>query len=218
MKKTLTKDYINIFDVCGTLYSVNTTFEFIVFYHKNKKNLLYWFYSKIAISKFGKLLAIIFKFSTRKQLLKSLKGVSREELYRISEIFYDEILLNNKNSNIFKLFEELDNKVLLSASIAPVIQVIADKLNCTYYSSQLKYNNNICMGILDFDLKGKKASCVNSNVIYVITDNLDDTDIIKLAKESFLVAPNIKRMKKWEELQNTKLKNTNTQIINTKGS
>jgi len=213
MKETSTKDYINIFDVCGTLYSVNTTFAFIIFYHKHNGNYTYWLYSKIMTSKLGKLLAMIFRFSSRKKLLNTLKGVSKTDLYLVSEFFYDEVLLKNQNLKIFSMFEKFDNKILLSASIDPVIKVIASRLNCNYYSSRLKYDNTECIGVLDFDLKGNKASCIKTNIINVVTDNLDDTDIIKLAQESFLVAPSIKRMKKWQELQKNELKNLNTKII-----
>lgn len=195
------KSVVNVFDVCGTLYSVNTTFSFISFFHK-KNNSLVFIYVYFLTSKLGKLLALVFNFSIRKMIIKTLKGYEKKTLDKIAEDFYDEVLKNKKNQIIFNFFEKTENKVLLSASITPVINAIAKRLNCRFESTSLKYDkNNICLGEIFEDVKGNKLSKIGKEKIdKVFTDNLDDVDIINNSNKAYLVFSSQKRKNKWDEI------------------
>lgn len=202
------KNSINIFDICGTLYKVNTTFEYIKFFHKKNKNFLIYIYVSVVTSKLGKLLAHIFNFSIRKSVIKTLSGFDIKVLNLMAEKFYDELLEKKKNQSIFRFFENTDNKMLLSASIDPVVNVIAKRLNCVAASTLLKYNqNDICLGKILEDVKGNKLSKIEGEkIIKVFTDNFDDIDIINKSEKAFLIYPNQKRKKRWDVVVNKSIK------------
>lgn len=209
------KNSLNIFDICGTLYRVNTTFEYVKFFHKKNKNFLRYIYVSFVTSKLGKFLALIFNFSIRKSVIKTLSGFDIKVINLTAEEFYDEVLESEKNQSIFRFFENTDNKLLLSASIDPVVNVIAKRLNCVAKSTLLKYNqNDICLGEILEDLKGNKLSKIEGDrIIKVFTDNFDDIDIINKSEKAYLIYPNQKRKNRWDGVVNKSIKTNNFQFL-----
>ncbi|HEM8345814.1 TPA: haloacid dehalogenase-like hydrolase [Providencia stuartii] len=168
------------FDVCGTLYSTNTTFHFLKFLHSKQKNYLRLTLCLILMSPIGKILNKLKILSIRKIMIKSLKGLDKISTHKIAEIYVNDILPKYEINNIIRLFNKFifdkDNKVILiSASIDPVIKAIADKYHITYHSSILEVNNDKFSGRLSLDLKGNKKPFFDkkSNSIFY-SDNLDD--------------------------------------------
>lgn len=209
------KNSLNIFDICGTLYKVNTTFEYIKFFHKKNKNFFKYIYVRVVTSKLGKLLAFIFNFSIRKSVIKTLSGFDIKVLNLTAEKFYDEVLESEKNQLIFRFFENTDNKMLLSASIDPVVNVIAKRLNCIAKSTLLKYNqNDICLGKILEDVKGNKLSKIEGEkIIKVFTDNFEDIDIINKSEKAYLIYPNQKRKNRWDGVVNKSIKINDFQFL-----
>ena len=209
------KSAINVFDVCGTLYSLNTTFSFISFFHKKNNSLLLFICVYFLTSKLGKFFALFFRFSIRKIIITTLKGCEKKTLNRIAEDFYDEVLRNKKNQIIFNYFEKTQNKVLLSASITPIIDTIAKRLNCKFESTSLKYdNNNICLGEIFEDVKGNKLTKIgNKKINEVFTDNLDDVDIINNSNKAYLVFSSQKRKSKWDKIVIKQIKIDNIEYL-----
>lgn len=180
---------IVVFDLCGTLFHSNTTFDYIKQYHKNRKNWLRYFKCLVYTSYFGKILNRIFRFSIRKRCIQTLADESRSDLENFSEVFYDTFLLNRKNHTAFdQYFIELSdsNKILIcSASLSEVVKVVARRLDVSYVSSELRFDKNgKCFGELSKDLKGNKSEIFSSySIRFFATDNLDDVQACRLSEK-----------------------------------
>jgi len=181
---------MRVFDVCGTLYASNTTFDFIIEYHKYHRNRLKFFWTRILLSLPFKILNRMKFLSIRRNMIYSLKGESKHELFDFSQIFVDRYLGNKRKQETMQLLlNDPLNSVLMSASIDPVIIAISNHLNVKAYSSVLEYNDEgMCTGKLDVDLKGIKSNQITeSNLELVATDNMSDIDLIKNSTLSYII-------------------------------
>lgn len=181
---------MRVFDVCGTLYASNTTFDFIIEYHKYHRNRLKFFWTQILLSLPFKILNRMKFLSIRRNMIYSLKGESKHELFDFSQIFVDRYLGNKRKQETMQLLlNDPLNSVLMSASIDPVIIAISNHLNVKAYSSVLEYNDEgMCTGKLDVDLKGIKSNQIaESNLELVATDNMSDIDLIKNSTLSYII-------------------------------
>jgi hypothetical protein len=197
MKNYFSSNHISIFDICGTLFNANTTFEFIVYYHKKKRHPYKYFLSILLTSIVGKLIAKSTGFSIRNVLIGTLAQQKKSDLYSLSYQFYDDKLIHKINAIIFKNFELTSNKLLLSASIDPVVAIIGEKLHVPYFCSELTYINGVSNGKIHTDLKGRKSTMINTPIDMVYTDNFDDIDLIDLSKKSIIVYRNQKKFSIW---------------------
>lgn len=181
---------MRVFDVCGTLYASNTTFDFIIEYHKYHRNRLKFFWTQILLSLPFKILNRMKLLSIRQNMIYSLKGESKHELFDFSQIFVDRHLGNKRKQETMQLLlNDPLNSVLMSASIDPVIIAISNHLNVKAYSSVLEYNDEgMCTGKLDVDLKGIKSNQIaESKLELVATDNMSDIDLIKNSTLSYII-------------------------------
>ncbi|MCV5604550.1 hypothetical protein OFN09_31450, partial [Escherichia coli] len=78
---------MRVFDVCGTIYASNTTFDFIIEYHKSRGNMHKYFWAKTLLSFPFKVLNKLHLFSIRNSLIKTLKGESRGNLEKFGSEF-----------------------------------------------------------------------------------------------------------------------------------
>lgn len=173
-----------IFDVCGTLYTVNTTFDFIRFYHRKKKNYFRWILVSLFQSKFGKLFNKFFGFSLRKHIILSLRNETKLDVGAISKIYVRDELPRKECKLAFdfmkycKLDSSIDEVFLMSASIDPVISSVAQELNVSYGCSELEIKDGRYTGNLAKDLKGDKINLIkDSDVVFFASDNHDDFDL-----------------------------------------
>jgi phosphoserine phosphatase len=181
---------MRVFDVCGTLYNSNTTFDFILEYHKSRKKKFKYYISKALLSLPCKVLNKFKIISIRDSMILTLKGESKDDLSIFSKIFVETFLATKQKAACMDLLlAEPQNALLISASLDPVINAIANKLNVAGYSSILEYNKeNLCTGKLLVDLKGIKSKKVGPTELeLVVTDNMSDIDLIKNSKISYLV-------------------------------
>lgn len=181
---------MRVFDVCGTLYASNTTFDFIIEYHKFHRNRLRFVWTQILLSLPFKILNRMKLVSIRRNMIHSLKGESKHELFTFSQFFVDRYLGNKRKQETMQLLlNDPLNSILMSASIDPVIIAISHQLNVKAYSSVLEYNDEgICTGKLDVDLKGIKSNQIaQSNLELVATDNMSDIDLIKNSTLSYII-------------------------------
>ncbi|PTO86898.1 hypothetical protein CWN98_12565 [Vibrio splendidus] len=204
---------VSIFDICGTLFFSNTTFDFIVFFHKKKKNTLKWLYSLLLTSFLGKILNRLSILNVRNTLLWSLKGESRSCLIKVANDFYDEKLIYKKNYKAFCILDlqlEQTNVILSSASIEPVVYIIANRLGVDYYASELEYDGNWCFaGVFMNDNLGVKDKAVSIfKVKTVVTDNLSDVNLC-LRAENVVVFSKKKNANYWKK----NLKDIDSEII-----
>ena len=209
---------IYIFDICGTLYKSNTTFDFLSWiFKKNRKfNLYKKVYSNILWKAFNKFLRHFFRFDlTRILALYFLRGFNRDVLSQKADEFVNSFLVTKKNNDVIntlnKLKENRSNIIIMSATIDIVAKAIAKSLQVEHFcSSALKYDGSICCGYLDRDLLGNKSSFLkdNVNIAAVFTDDLSDTDILELAKEKNIIIYK-KTSLKWSKLIKKKKWNVN---------
>lgn len=184
---------IAIVDVCHTLYQENTTIGFINYISGTSyrvKLLRLW-----AIKAFFIILGRVIKKDLYRILyVRSLKGRSRTELYRLALSYHDNILRNIKNDSVYSLIvdnREFFNYRLCSASLDIIISAIVEKndlFDKEYKSSKLEYDRyDVCTGRLACDLLGKKAAEFDTPD-WVITDNISDLELIRKSKKTTVVA------------------------------
>lgn len=179
-----------IFDVCGTLFDSNTTYDFCLHKFKCEKEylkLIFFTFLKIKILSF--LIFKIIRCDLRALIIKQLKGVSRDTLEIIAEDFYDNYLSRKMNVKVFKeLYFLKDNGYrifLASASIDIVISTIAKKNDIDFISSTLSYNSNfLCDGVLLEDATNRKDVLLEKKFLltefdYFYSDNIEDLRLTK---------------------------------------
>lgn len=183
-----------IFDVCGTLFDSNTTFDFVRFYNKES------FFIKILSSPFIKyfivLLGRLIRFDIYRSLfILSLRGVSRDVLLDAALTFYEKSLSSKIIPETIELLENYKlqsdcNVVLCSASLDFIVEVIGDKLGVGFISSSLRYSSEgICLGYFASDILGcKEKFFIGKELELVVTDNQSDLALVKLSKQAFIVA------------------------------
>ena len=215
---------VYIFDICGTLYNSNTTFDFLE-YFLSHANTFYRKYSTLRKTFIWRLVNKFFikffhKDLTRIIALHFLEGRSCDELKNAAESFYNDFLFTRQNIEIIEDLKTLSknpqNKVIiLSATLDFIANTIARHLGCQYcYSSQLVYDKNICQGKLYVDLLGKKLEIIFKNFkgtfAAVYTDDFSDLPLLSLAKvKNVIVYP--KTQKRWKKI--LKKKGWNATII-----
>jgi len=183
------------FDVCGTLFSVNTTFHFLFYLFKKENKYFKLFYCYFLTSIFGKILNKLGVISIRALLLKMIKGVDPESINKIAKLYVSEELSKfeiKKTMDIFKkLNEDKDARIILiSASIEPIIKALSDNYNVEYYCSKLEIDNSKFTGKLCLDLKGNKSDFIiknniSENIFY--TDNIDDIPCGKFVNRLYFI-------------------------------
>lgn len=196
---------ISVFDVCGTLYTVNTTFDFIQFYHKSRSNYFRWFLVKLLQSKIGKLFNKIFGFSIRRYIIFSLRGELAFDVGYIAQIYVSSELSKRQCSlafdylNYCKSDSNVEDVFLISASIEPVIQKVAQELNVSYLCSKLELKDGKYTGKLTTDLKGNKTKFIkDAEVVFFASDNHDDFDLGLIASR-YVIFTKRKNYSYWKE-------------------
>lgn len=192
-----------IFDLCGTIVKSNTTFDFIKYYHKTKKNHFHFFYMSLLTSFLGKIFHRIFKFSMRKAALKTIRGIPLDQLEKTAKKFSEITLKNQKNDIVIKIFNFYNNKncydiIIASASISPVVQAFSERLNIPFVSTILETKDNNVTGNIRYDMKGNKlASFMSDDIYLVVTDNFDDLPLIRNSEKAIIITKK-KHAHKWK--------------------
>lgn len=202
-----------VFDICGTIFKSNTTFDFLTFLLVPKSKSYSCFdkiRKTIAWKVINKLSRTYFHLDiTRIIALRFLRGYSREQLLSEADTFYDTYLMKHPNSYVLDKIREIqaDNScdlLIASATIDVVAEVIANRLQIKeWHSSELCYKDGICQGKLSKDLLGKKKEVVGNilgcSVDSMFTDDFTDIPLLKSAKQkNIIVCP--KTFKKWKKI------------------
>ena len=202
-----------IFDICGTLYNSNTTFDFLSYSFSNKRIFRYFsnLYKSFVWKAINKILRDYLHFDlTRKIALLFLKGIERKQLYQMVEWYYDGFLKSKENSEIINrlrsyLSDSENRVILLSATIDPVAKIISRSLGCVeFYSTELEYEDGICEGRIRQDLLGGKITVLHSlgitdRVDDFYTDDFSDDKVLDIAKQKHIIVYE-KYRKRWENI------------------
>lgn len=205
-----------ISDVCNTLFYANTTFDFILFILKkedkpsqartlkqfSRKWSLWFIVDNISNRLFG------FDFA-KSFALSKLKGYTREELIKYAVIYFEEELNQKKIKPVFERIKDIGDAELFlaSASIDPVVEVIAKKLNAIgYISSKLQYDDRgLCTGKIEYEMKGKKSFHLKDKIntwsnVTVFSDNHSDRDLMNAASQKIAISYTAKSDYFWTSL------------------
>jgi len=198
----MNKKYV-IIDLCGTLYSSNTTFEFLdyVFAKNLKYHLFKFFFKNILGKSINKIITYFFSTDLLRILaIRFLKGFSREEVEHLVDEYYYNILQYKKQHNVIELVDSLRTKeyelIIVSATLDCITKKVAQELNIyQYYSSELFYDKeNRCLGKIKYDLLGKKLDFLldkgfNPPFEIVISDNISDLKLMQKALLVYVIIP-----------------------------
>lgn len=206
------KRKIIIFDICDTIYNSNTTFDFLDYEFKgNKRYMLSRKISKTiffrAINKSLKLFTVDF---TRAYFLYYLKGYSKHNLDVAVDNFFDDVLTHKKRQwvidKLTKLKDEGKPVILVSATIDAIAKRIASEFSVEYLSSAISFRGDICSGRLERDLLGNKENYIHEDIELIVTDNLSDLPLVRMAEKSIILSSK-KNITYWKDqnLQNCRI-------------
>ena len=194
-----------IFDICDTLYDVNTTVGFIQHYHSRHqlkgigRTLRRWT-SRSSLSFYlGAITHRLFGMDiARRRIIAALAGEPRASLVEAARDYARNILPSHENRPLHDRLKahlaEGDRVVLLSNSIDLVVAEIASNLGVEWRAPKLGFDGDRCTGKLEEDLTGRKASAIHDLIesagrLFVYTDNQSDRDLIAIADFATIVIP-----------------------------
>ncbi len=187
-------------DICWTLFYSNTTMDFLDFVVKDASYLRLRKLFKKPFMRYANLLC--FKMFgvdlLRKKCVSYLKGMSKKELEQKAELFYQEYLNGRKIEPVWKILNNKDI-VLVSATLDVVAQTVAKHLGAkASFASTLKYVDDICTGEIEQDMLQSKGNVLGTYKNFdIVTDNLTDIQLVRKAREKYIVLYDNKR--RWQQ-------------------
>ncbi len=178
-------------DLCDTLIKGNTTFIFLDSFFSHNKNTRYWHYRKISslfiVRAIFKLLFAAKVDLNRKIAVRFLNGYDAHLLKEhVNWMLLNNLFIENQELAAALRYAKSQNisVTIVSASLDFIVQTIACQYSFDYYSSELKYENEICQGRLALDLLFEKEKMFfeleKDNRCYCfISDNVQDVEILK---------------------------------------
>lgn len=183
---------INVIDVCWTMYRSNTTFDFIKFVISHKgmtlwNKILNLYIIKLIFVFLGRLFN---KDIYRYAYIYQLKGMDKNDLDNYAKIFYESVLSEKKIDFTFERMKKLEGEsILCSASLDIIVKCISEDIGIPYRSSILGFDNGVCTGLLSDDLLAKKQDLFfGEKIVSVITDNLSDYELLKMAEKKIILS------------------------------
>ncbi|KJE27992.1 HAD phosphoserine phosphatase-like hydrolase, IB family protein [Geobacillus kaustophilus] len=192
---------IALFDVCGTIFHSNTTFDFLEYYLKNNKT--FRVFNKIRKSIILKITNHLIYKLTKIDLMRLiatrfLNGSSLEDIQKASKEFVKILVKYKLNKQIYDLIVQYKNAgyhiVLFSGSYSFIVEEVMKLINAdAFYASSLKIKDNVVTGKYDKDILLKKKEIFKKEYkqysdLVVVTDNKTDLDLIEIATKGFIVS------------------------------
>lgn len=189
-----------ISDICGTLYTSNTTYDFYRYYFARYNKVKYFYFSLllsfpakafyVLLSKLGLSLRKL-----RTHLISLIRNEAVEKVDFAAEEFLEKYLKERVIPVTEEHIKQADKLIFSSASIAPVVRVIAKYYNArAYFATTLEIVEGSYTGKILEDNQGKKAkyllasdwSSQIKNATF-ITDNKEDEDLLRRVKNPVVV-------------------------------
>lgn len=194
-----------IFDICDTLYAVNTTVDFLRFHGERNDPTLArrvdrwtershpaWWIGAASHRIVGVDLA-------KRRLIAGLSGHLRDLIESEADQYVRHRLPNIANGPLMDRLQRHrdagDAVWLLSSTIAPVAEAIGRALDVPAHGSELEYRDGLSTGRLLSDLSGQKGQWLLQRAarverpMTVYTDNQSDLPLIELADRATIVLP-----------------------------
>jgi len=192
---TSTSRKVLLLDVCHTLYSSNTTFDFLAWYLPNDVELGALLKRRQSI--FNRVAARLgFKDNIREQAIKCLTGIKRADLDAAAKEFVATLTPIQEVMDKLNEFRTQGYKpVLLSSSLDFLVAAIAELLDIkTMHATTLGYRDSECLGTITADLLNTKANIVVADYAsfdtIFITDNHTDLPCAQEVKRFIAVYHN----------------------------
>ncbi|MDA8851437.1 HAD-IB family phosphatase [Candidatus Pelagibacter sp.] len=206
---------IAVFDVCDTIYKVNTTFSFLDHFFANNKRYIFF----RSITKFFpvKVFNYFFYKLFKKDIMRYcgtlfLKGIDVEKVQKYSHKFVYTDLVKEIKEPILAMLEHYKNQgykiVLMSGSYTFVIEEVAKYFNVDYfYASKLNIVNKFYTGKYDKDILLTKYDLLKKdfnqiNKLVVVSNNKTDLELMQSADKSFAICNKENDTKFWEPYSN----------------
>lgn len=201
---------IAVFDVCGTLYDSNTTFDFLDDYFNNDKK--YRLFRKLSKSLAGKLFNYpfyrVFKYDIIRIIATGfLKGSNKEDLRLAAKIFVSQKLKSKIKKDIHELLIEYKEKgfiiILMSGSYSLIVEHVSDYFDAdNLFASELEVIDDKYTGKYKSDqLFNKKEVLLNKypdiTELIVVSDNRTDYELMKEADKGYAVCNKPKQVLFW---------------------
>ncbi len=192
---------VAVFDVCGTLYDSNTTFDFIDFYFGKKARRGFGLFSGARKNRVIGLVNFLIYKLTGVDLLRRMgvgffSGEKDADVRRAAGEFAVSFLAFRENRAVMLLLDRLRSThriVLMSGSCEPVVSAVARELCAAEsYASTLGREEGRLTGAIASDLLGEKAElCLSrfhgAEELIVVTDNKSDLELVRLATKAWIV-------------------------------
>ncbi|NJC06478.1 HAD superfamily phosphoserine phosphatase-like hydrolase [Sphingomonas kaistensis] len=193
---------IALFDLCDTLYAENTTVGFLRFASREEpaiasalqrwlENPLFFLLGAVA-QRLGRDLA-------RERLVASLAGLPRDRIEHLASAYAERLEDTRSNTPLLVRLDEHrkrgDRVVIVSSSLAPVVEAVASRLGVEGHGSTLGFTNDgRCTGKITKDLTGAKPAIAaglrgEGEWMIVYSDNRTDEELLRSADEGFVVLP-----------------------------
>ena len=189
----MSKKKIVVFDLCGTLYSSNTTFDFVDYVLDRSFSC---YLLKTRLFKYGLIVLgrLLGKDLYRKLYIYQLKGLPADRLRNKANEFVETFLSYKKVKEVHSLLSRSmsdgDFVYICSASLDVIVSAVCKEINVdNWMATELVYDpSGLCRGKIKNDLLGKKADAFQSNLELVVTDNISDLSLLKKAKRKFILS------------------------------
>jgi phosphoserine phosphatase len=196
-----------LFDVCNTLYDVNTTFGFVRHVVgqglrlPHRSSPLYW--PQAVLYRLG--IADL----PRRRTLAALAGCERAALEAVARAYVTGPLaaraIPATQARLAEHRAAGDRVVLISNSLDVVAAAIAEQLGTEWRASRLGFAEGRCTGRLEADLTGRKLDVARALASemdpaperLVYTDNLSDRPLVDWADKAVVILPPRARRAAW---------------------
>jgi HAD superfamily phosphoserine phosphatase-like hydrolase len=190
-----------VFDICGTIYDSNTSFDFLENYivTQNFNNQLkYRILKSIPVRVLNKILIRSFNYDLIKILAtKMLSNLSTEFIELQSKEFVKNYLHGKEREYVTKLLDKYRKEnwqiVLISGAYEFIVKEIAQFHDVNnFFASTLEVKEGKYTGIYSNDIIEIKKDIFQQNFedideLVVVTDNKTDLELLKLANFKYIV-------------------------------
>ena len=173
------KRKILLLDVCHTLYSSNTTFDFLAW--RLKDDIEYQALAKKRSSIHNRIRARLgFQDEIRELAVGFLTGLPLEELDRAAMVFAETLTPIQEVMNLLTEYKTRGfEPILLSSSLDFIVSAVAKRLGIVrFHATELHYQDKNCLGTIKKDLLKTKADLIKTHYAdaecVFVTDNRTD--------------------------------------------
>jgi HAD superfamily phosphoserine phosphatase-like hydrolase len=205
---------IAVFDVCGTLYSSNTTHDFVEFYLQQRPTWRLSVFKLLRIRLLNLFWASL-SWATGRDVFRlisvnMLRGAPAEGMNEMAAAFVRSFLETRARGTVLSLMDELRREnfriVLASASLEWVVREIARILNADcFFACTVSVDDGRIVGSFSCDIRGQKHRVVAGHFplaedVVAITDNREDAELIRMSSRAWIICDKRKR-KRWTRMK-----------------